>query len=159
MAKVKTTVRFKIVELVDRFVDNALANQIGKTVVDEAKRNMSEGLSPVRGYGRFERYKDRKSYPGDLKEARPVNLNLTGKMLEGYDYKISSDGVIDVGMVKGSADRKEIAGYHQDGTEFMAQRKMVPGDGEEWSVKIMRAIRDLYGTRLEKLIRQSNKKD
>ena len=120
---------------------------------------IGEGQSPVRGYGRYTRYKDRKSYPGDLKPARPVNLELTGEMLQGYDFKISNKpDTIEVGMVRGSAFAKEKAGYHQTGTSVMAQRKLVPGDNEEWAVSIMRRIRDIYGKRLEFLIRQSNKK-
>ncbi len=157
MAKIKVTTRFQILELIDGFVNNTTANAIGKTVVDEAKQNISEGLSPVRGYGRFERYKDRTRYPGKLKPARPVNLELSGDMLKGYDYRITTDDTIEVGMVGGSAFDKEKAQYHNDGTPNMAQRKLVPGDGEEWSVSIMRSIRDLYGKRLEEIIRQSNK--
>ncbi len=158
MARVKVTTRFKILELIDKFVDGATANAIGQTVVKEAKQNIAEGLSPVRGYGRFERYKDRKKYPGDLKPSRPVNLELTGEMLEGYDYRVTSNDTIEVGMVKGSAFAKEKAAHHNAGTPYMAQRKIIPGDGEEWSVTIMRAIRDIYGKRLENLIRQGNKK-
>lgn len=159
MAKVKVTSKFKILEVIDRFVDNTTANALGKTVATEAKDNIASGLSPVRGYGRFEKYKDRKSYPGDLKEARPVNLWLTGDMLRGYWYRISGKkDTIEVGMVNGSARDKKIAGYHQEGTPNMAQRKIVPGPGEEWSVSIMRKIRDVYSQRLSNLIRQANKK-
>lgn len=163
MAKVKVTSRFKILEIIDSFVDNTTANAIGRTIAEEAKQNISEGLSPVRGYGRFERYKDPKKYPGQLppalkKNQRPVNLWLTGEMLKGYWYKISAKpNTIEVGMVQGSAFAKEKAGYHQDGTPNMAQRKLVPSEDEEWSVSIMRKIRDLYGKRLQDLIRQSNK--
>lgn len=158
MARIKVTTRFKILEFIDRFVDDTTANAIGKAVTEEAKRNMSEGQSPVRGYGRYERYKDRTKYPGDLKEARPVNLYLSGRMLAGYNYRVKRDGVVEVGMVGGSARDKEIAQYHQDGTSVMAQRKIVPGDGEDWSVRIMRTIRDLYGKRLAKVISRANKK-
>jgi hypothetical protein len=162
MAKVKVTSRFQILEFLDGFIDNATASALGKTVVKEAKENISEGLSPVRGYGRFERYKDRKKYPGNRKAPRPVNLygaDGSPHMLDGYDFKIGQKkDTIEIGMVKGSADKKEIAQYHQDGTPNMAQRKLVPGDGEEWSVSIMRKISDLYSQRLAKIIRQGNKK-
>jgi hypothetical protein len=164
MAKVKVTSRFKILELLDSFVDNATANDLGKTIVTEAKQNISEGLSPVRGYGRFERYKNPEKYPlglppGLKKNQRPVNLDLTGEMLAGYDYRLShKKDTIEVGMVSGSAFAKEKAQYHNEGTPNMAQRKIVPDEGEEWSVSIMRKIRDLYSRRLEFLIRQANKK-
>lgn len=157
MAKVKVTTRFKILELVDRFVDNATANDIGRTLVDAAKDAIASGQSPVRGYGRFDSYKDRKKYPGDLKPARPVNLNLRGLMLEGYGFTLMSNGSVLVGMVKGAQKEKDIASFHQDGTAVMAQRKIVPGPNEEFNVSIMRQLRDVYGKRLAFLIRQANK--
>lgn len=158
MAKVKVTTKFKILELIDRFTDTTLANSIGSTIVKEAKRNIAEGQSPVRDHGRFERYKDRTKYPGKIKEARPVNLLLSGEMLENYDYEIQTDGAIKVGIVSGSKDVKDRAGYHNEGTNVMAMRRTVPQQGEEWSIRIMRAIRDIYGKRLEQIVKASNKK-
>jgi len=152
-------------ELIDGFIDNATANDIGRTVVAEAKRMIAEGQSPVRGYGRFERYKDRTKYPGKLKDARPVNLYLSGDMLKAFGHRISGKNAIKVGMVKGSKFQKEKEGYHHDGTKHhdgtdaMAQRRFIPGEGEEFAVSIMRAIRDIYGKRLASLIRKSNKKN
>lgn len=98
-------------------------------------------------------YNVMKKYPD--KKVRPVNLYLSGEMLAYYDYVVQ-DSSIFVG-VQGDSHAVEIAGYHNDGTEKMAQRKLVPGDGEEWAVSIMRDIRDLYGARLAEIIRQSNK--
>lgn len=158
MAKVKVKTKFEILSLIDKFVDNATANTLGETIVEEAKDNIASGLSPVRGYGRFERYKNRKKYPGDLKSARPVNLNLTGAMLRAFGYRIGREkDTIEVGMIRGSASDLAKAKAHQEGTEHMAQRRMVPGEGEEWTVSIMRKIRNVYSKRLANLIRQSNK--
>lgn len=157
MAKTKVTIRFQVLDFLDRFMNNTTLNAIGKTVTEEALEMISEGSSPARGEGRFERYKDRKKYPGDLKPARPVNLHLTGSMLSGYGFKIKDRNTVEVGMVRGSSRDKEIAGYHQDGTEHMAARPIVPREGEEWAVSIMRSIRDLYGKRLSDYIRETNK--
>lgn len=158
MAKAKVTSRFQILSLLENFIDSATAKDLGQTVVSEARDNISQGLSPVRGYGRFQAYKNRKSYPGDLKSARPVNLKLSGDMLRGFGFRVSGKDAVVVGMVGGSSFDKEKAAYHQAGTPTMAQRKIVPDEGEEWSVSIMRKIRDVYGKRLENLIRQANKK-
>lgn len=157
MSKVTVTSNWKIIELVDRFIDSRTQDRLGETVVDAAKQMISEGQSPVQGYGRFERYKDRTKYPGGRKDARPVNLYLSGDMLGDFDYKKTDDGVA-VGMVRG-VKTKEIAGYHQDGTPNMAQRRFVPGDGEEWAITIMRKIADVWGKRFADLIRQSNRKE
>ena len=158
MAKTKVTVKFELLEIIDGFMDGSTKAALGNAIVDAAKELIAGGQSPVRGYGRFERYKDAKKYPGKLKDQRPVNLYLTGKMIAGYGWRNKSNTSIEVGMTKGSSKDKEIAGYHNDGTDVMAQRKIVPADDEEWNVSIMNNIRDLYSNRLASLIRQSNKK-
>jgi hypothetical protein len=163
MAKTKVTTRFQILEFLDKFVDGATASAIGHTVVDQAKDMIASGQSPERGWGRFDKYSESyksaikgNSYPG--KKVRPVNLNLTGEMLSGYSFRRVSDHVIEVGMTKGSAERKNIAEYHQEGTSRMPARPLVPHEGAEWAVSIMRAIRDVYGKRLRQLIERANKK-
>jgi hypothetical protein len=159
MSKVKTTVKWEILEVLDRFIDGATANAIGKAIVDETRAMIDSGLSPVRGYGRFERYKDRKKYPGKQKDARPVNLYLSGEMLDkGYGFRRKGNESIEIGMVKGSEKRKKIAGYHNEGTDDMAMRRFIPQEGEEYAVRVMRVIRDQFSQRLQKLISRSNKK-
>lgn len=157
--KSKVTVKFQILELIDKFIDDTTVNAIGNVIVDEAKRLISEGQSPVRGEGRFAAYKDRKKYPGKLKPARPVNLYLSGDMLKGFSFRKKDENSIEVGMVDGTKRDKDIAGYHNEGTENMARRAMVPQKSEEWTITIMRAIREEFGKRLETLIKKSNKKE
>lgn len=158
MPKTKCTAKFQIIEFIDQFVDGATAKAIGGTVVDTAKELIASGQSPVRGEGRFERYKNREKYPGKLKNASPVNLELSGDMLRGYGYERKGKNDIVVGMVKGSSKVKEIASYHNDGTPTIAQRQIVPKEGQEWSPTIMRAIADGYSKRLVFLIKKSNNK-
>ena len=162
MARIKVTSRFAILELIDRFVDNTTANDIGRTVVDESKRMISEGQSPVRGIGRFIGYSESyktwiKGAKGD-KKVRPVNLNLSGDMLAAFGFRISKKDTIEVGIIKGAEFQKEKAGYHQTGNGKMPARPIVPSDNEEFAISVMRKIRDIYGNRLAFLIRQSNKK-
>lgn len=158
MAKVKVTSRFEILEVINNMVNTRTANELGRAIVDGSKRLMSDGISPVRDYGRFERYKDRKKYPGNLKPARPVNLQLSGELFEAFDYRKKGKLSIESGIIKGSRRLKEIARAHQAGTPNMAQRRMFPGKGEEYAVTIMREIRKIYTKRLRELIRKSNKK-
>lgn len=164
MATVKVTTKFQILDFIDRFVDGTTGNAIGSAVVKECRKMIAEGQSPVRGHKRFGKYKDRKKYPGKRKAARPVNLYMTGEMLDkGFGFRFKkggqrSGGTIEVGMIKGSEERKEIAGYHHDGTPNMVQRRFVPGSGEHFAVSVMRVIRDLYGKRLTQIIAMSNKK-
>ncbi len=167
MAKVKVTTRWKILEFVDRFADDTLAKDIGDTIVETAKQMISEGQSPVEGYGRFEKYSDAyqkairsKKNPGlgVGKTVRPINLYLQGDLMEAYDYRVTADKSVEVGVIGGSKKTREIAGYHNEGTPTMPQRRIVPGDGENFAITIMRKIRDLYGAQIEKIIRQTNKK-
>lgn len=156
MSKVKVTAKFQILDLLDQLVNENTNHAIGRTIEEEARKMIAEGQSPVKGYGRFERYKDRKKYPGDQKPARPVNLNLTGQMMRLFGYRLKGKAV-EVGFIK-RGPHGDLPEYHQEGTEHMAQRRLTPGEGEEWAVSIMRRIRDLYEKRLEKFIRQTNKK-
>lgn len=156
MAKVTSTAKFKILEFIDQFMDGTTANAMGRDIVDSAKQMIASGQSPVRGGGRFARYKNRKKYPGDKKEAAPVNLYLTGDMLAEYGFIAKNDSLF-VGFNNGGK-QAEIAGYHNSGTDNMAKRQIVPNEGDEWAVTIMRTIRDNYSKRLEFLIKQSNTK-
>lgn len=158
MAKVTVKAKFDILSLLDRFVDARTTNEMGRAVVDEAKALIATGQSPVQGYGRFEAYKDRTKYPGKLKDARPVNLFLSGDMLDAYDYRAGKRDSIDVGVIKGSPAVRERAQAHNDGEGHLPQRRIVPGQGEKWAVSIMRRISDVWSRRLGELIRQSNKK-
>lgn len=101
-------------------------------------------------------YSVMKKYPD--KNVRPVNLELTHEMQEGFGFRRLSDNAVEVGYLYCSAKRKEIAGYHQSGTENMAARRTIPQKGEEWAVRIMRQIRDIYGRRVVAVIREANKK-
>ena len=158
MAKVKTRSKFDIIARLDEIFSPDTVDKLGRLVVRESKDMISKGISPVRGHGRFERYKNKDNYPGDLKPARPVNLKLTGDMLSGYSYKRKNKTTMETGMVNGSQKSKEIAGYHQSGTKNMAQRRMTPGLGEEFAVTIMRKIRDVFSASLARTIKKANKK-
>lgn len=68
-------------------------SQINTDVVDgQIKRLIQAGTSPVDGYGRFVQYKDRESYPADVKSSTPVNLTLSGQMLSYYKAFVRSVG-------------------------------------------------------------------
>ncbi len=163
MAKVKVTSRFKILELIDGFLDGTTVNAIGNTIVKQAKELIASGQSPVRGYGRFQVYSDsykkqiRGAYGRNLdKSVRPVNLTATGLMLDGYTFRQKGRESIEVGVMKGN--HAKLAVYHNDGTDKMPARPIVPEKDEEFSTSIMRDVRDKYGERLRKLISESNKK-
>lgn len=162
MAKVKVTAKFQVLDLVDRIVDGNFNARLGRLVSDEAKAMIAAGQSPVRGYGRFDGYSE--SYKGAIKgkslenkskTVRPVNLNLSGKMLENYGSKSDARSVW-VGVLPG--EHSELAQYHNEGTAKMPQRKLVPTNGEGWAARIMRIIKEEYGKSLVDFIRKTNSK-
>jgi hypothetical protein len=68
-------------------------HQINADVVEnQIKRLIKAGTSPVDGYGRFVQYKDRTTYPNDIKSSTPVNLTLSGQMLSYYKAFVRSVG-------------------------------------------------------------------
>ena len=164
MGKPNVKVQFAITDYINQFMDSTTKNSLGQGVVDEAKDMISSGQSPVKGNGRFEKYSD--SYIKFIrstlgveygKTVRPVNLKLSGGMLDAYGYKSNKDSV-SVGIISSSSSKEnEIAGYHNDGTDKMPQRQLVPKDGEEWAVRIMRVIKEIYSDRLSDIIKRSNK--
>lgn len=158
MARVKVTVNFDLTRYLDQFMDSSTVERMGNAVVNRMKEIMASGQSPVRGYGRFVAYKNPKRYPGKLKTARPVNLKLTGEMYDGLSHRRKTETSILVGMVQGSDERKEIAGYHNAGASPVPMRRFIPQRGEEFVVSIMRLIRQIYRERMNDLIARSNRK-
>lgn len=156
MAKTKTRVSFSISTLIQTFMTEAVAREIGESVHEEVRSLISNGQSPVRGERRFAQYKERKSYPGKLKPAVPVNLQLSGEMLESLNFRRRGD-TVEFGFLAGtSADVLARAQAHQDGTPKMAARPMIPVAGQEWAVSVVRRFKDVYSRRLQDIIKKSN---
>lgn len=158
--KSKTKVDFSDAEKIARdLVSPEMKKKVGDSIVEEMKTMIGAGTSPVRGQRRFPAYKNRKNYPGDLKPARPVNLNLTGKMLSYLGWKHGEKkSAIAIGMIRPPAKEADKAKAHNEGTENMAQRQFIPNQGEEFAVSIMRKIKRMYDDRIKELIGRSSKK-
>ena len=79
--KVDVTVSFspelkKALEDIKKPIDRDTAEKVGEDIVDDMKRLIATGQSPIKGNGRFPAYKDPKKYPGKRKSRSPVNLAL-----------------------------------------------------------------------------------
>lgn len=158
MAKTKVTVNFQIEEDIKGFLDDKTVDRVGSTIVRDAKEMIARGQSPVEGYGPFVPYSNPKSYPGSRKPASPVNLELTREMLAGFSHRRGNQNAIEIGMVKGSAEAKKRAGYHNEGEGNNPQRRFIPGNGESFVQPIMQRAMRILDERFGELIRQSNKK-
>jgi len=117
----------------------AMTRRVGELVVEEVKDSLEVGLSPVRGVRRFQQYTD--PYPGNKKASRPVNLKLTGAMLDALKYFFRGSRLF-VGIT-GSEGVKAQA--HNDGQGNMPERHFLPTRaGEEFTVSIMQKVKNLY---------------
>ena len=91
VGEVKTTISNKLLnnlrQLNQVVVTTAFAEKLGTMVVEESKKMIRAGISPVKGVGRFVGYKDPEKYPGTRKPARPVNLTLTGEMVDSLSFR------------------------------------------------------------------------
>lgn len=153
MADVNVKVKFDITKNIERFLDAATTEAIGSAVVEKAKDMISTGMSPVRGEGRFPSYLP--PYPKNLKSSKPVNLYLSGEMMDAFKYKKSSNNSLTIGIMDGGSDVKARAQRHNseytrsDGQSIL--RKFIPQEGDEWAVSIMKLVKDIIEKRLSEV--------
>ncbi len=92
------------------------------------------------------------------KSVRPVNLSLTGEMRTWLRYQKKDAMTVEYGFLKGTPKDVAVrAEVHNGGTPTTAARPMIPGEGEEWAVSIVRALKEVYSARLDAIIKKSNR--
>lgn len=118
--------------------------ELGRVAVDEMRKSLQRGISPVRGSRRLETYSKsyteaiKKGYLEKSKRVRPVNLILSGEMLRALEYKAERN-LLEVGIW--DSEMAERASFHQDGTPNMPQRRFIPTERDEYlTVTIDRAL-------------------
>lgn len=167
MAKVKVKVNLSIVLLVDTIFNSTTAKQIGKMHVNETKRLLASGQSPVRGRGRFTRYAVQRTeavsdYPTGIKDKKPVNLELSGDMLKHLDFKRVGKTAVSVGMHKDTPPKllaRATAHNNGDTKKRIPKRQFIPDkQGEEYVITIQRKRKAILEKRLRGIIRISNRK-
>lgn len=147
MAKVKVDISglSKSIKKFERdAVVEARKSNLDTIIRDEILERIAKGRSPVKNGGNFEKYSDsykkqirRRRYPG--KSIRPVNLKLSGKMLKSLFVKIRSNAAR---LVYTIGFNSEIAEYHNDGTNKMPARRLLPTKkGETLAKPILTIIR------------------
>ena len=145
-----------------------IANDTKEQVLSFIKK----GISPVEGFGRYEKYSD--SYKDQIqgkvsfrtfknpkrvvaleplqadkikfagKKIRPVNLKLSGKLHKSLESKVSKSGVRIV-------FKNKVAKYHNNGTDKMPRRAMLPKKGEELSRRIQKKMQK----KIEQIIKKN----
>lgn len=175
----KVVVKFDIREMLGNIFDSATVTNVGTILVEESKRFIGTGTSPVLGEGKFEPYKavtagkhlrvsaaSQKGYPYSVlklfpdKTISPVNLSLTGDMLRALNFRQSGKSM-EFGIFKANADQKVIdrAQANNEGTDRLPARPFIPNqDGQEFNASIMRLVIDAVTLRIADLILESNDK-
>jgi len=158
MARVKLRLDSK--KDLDSVLNDSLAQRVGKTVKEMIISMCSRGVSPVQGQGRFTKYKDTDKYPQNVrdeypgKRKSPVNLILSGAMLEAIET-FRNGNKLRLGIFNGSPQLNKAAA-HNEGEGRMPRRAFIPSrSGEEFARTIMRAIVDLYNTRVKDILTRS----
>jgi uncharacterized protein (DUF4415 family) len=155
MAKVK--VNFSRLKELSTLLVKSLRSEkqvLGDKVIELMKDTMLKGQSPVRGVGRYAKYKDpKKIYPKQLKKKSPVNLKLSGDMQRAMKARIKS-GRIALGVF----NKKQAA--KMDGNEKgergqPAPRPVFPREeGQQFTVKIQRDIVRWYKELVKKAVKR-----
>jgi hypothetical protein len=168
MAKSKVTVRLDIQEELKKLKDQKTLKELGDVVVEESKKMIAKGISPVDGVGRFDGYKaqkgkGKKGYPYNVmdkypdKKVRPVNLYLSGETLKEFVHKVNGKR-LEVGWF-GKTKQTEIAGHLQRGTDSTPARPILPlENGSRFNSTITRAIQTFLNKKIVEILKRSNSK-
>ena len=127
-------------------IDKKTADKVGETITDMMREVIAKGISPIRGVGKFIKYKDPEKYPGKLKAKTPVNLKLDGHFLDGLTFKAVGDKygyAAEVFYEKDQEDKER--GHREGGTDkypdSQPKRPTIPADAKQ---QFIRQIEDAY---------------
>lgn len=143
-------------------INAATANRIGEAVTKEVRDQISKGISPIKGNGRFPRYKNPKRYPGDKKPRTPVNLNLSGAFMDSLTYKVydartgKGTEIFYNGEDSNGVSNQDKEQGHRDGANGQPKRPTLPSKsrGETFSARLIRIVRDIYNEAISSIVKR-----
>ena len=113
-----------------------------------------KGKSPVDGEGRFDKYSPsytrqirKKKFKKYKKRTRPINLKLSGDLIESFYIKPNWQNKFRIGFT----DPKAV--YHdKDGAgKGKKIRRMLPRDGEQFTSRIRRKVKNVFKNIIKRL--------
>lgn len=158
------------------WLDKSTSRDVGRSVVKEMNRMIANGLSPVRGEGRFVRYSDQRggNYPSSVrgrfpnKKTRPVNLWLNGWYLSFLTYWFNvRKKYVAIGFSSKEGTKQPVPGKVRDYFEAhnegmnrnVPKRKHLPNDeGDKFAVSVERVYRKFFEQAVKSAINKMNKK-
>ena len=130
------------------------SNQVKKIMKKEITNTIKRGQSPVKGFGKFEKYSEsykkaiRKGQVKPKSKVAPVNLTVTGKMLRSLKIRKIRDGLL-------LFYQSKIAKYHDKPGLARVLRKMLPSEN---GLTFIDSIFKKMTKSLEKSVRTSTKR-
>ena len=112
------------------------AKEMKRIIVDIIVEKVISGLSPVKGQNRYKEYST--GYAKTKGRKSPVDLVGEGKMLENMRARQTSKNDIIIEFPSAKENKK--ASYHNEGTDTMPQRKILPSGNEVFKSDIMSKI-------------------
>lgn len=141
----KTMARLK------KAIDKDVAKDVGEAVTEGMQKLIKSGTSPIRGNGRFPRYKDPKSYPAGQKANTPVNLKLSGDFLDALSYRVEKSGSNQSTVIFYEGDENLKESGHRDGVNGQPKRPTIPSEkGERFAATIEKEIIEIYEDAINK---------
>lgn len=151
MAKNDTTKLLGLVNKVKKQFISDASKELKEIIIDE---NILKGNSPVKGEGRYQKYS--KSYETAIragryseygKKTRPVNLKLSGEMLDSFFIKPIPDGIR-----IGFSDKKAVYHNIQGAGKSKTKRQLLPNDEQEFKPSIIKRIREILLEAVNKVL-------
>lgn len=155
-------------------MNSKVAKELNDVIKEGIKNSLSRSQSPVKGYGRLTPYAaeiggargktstalDTSKYPFSVqhkypgKKIRPINLQLSGKMIDSIKVISISNDKVTIGV--SGTKQKLMAETHNEGTQeprVPTRRFMPTADGEEFVGSIQTKILAIIEKRVFDLIK------
>jgi hypothetical protein len=176
VGKVTISLNGKLGKLVREGPRQPELKDAGEVAVTAIKKLIASGTSPVEGFGRYDAYgaqrnkikgKKARGYPLNVqkdfpnKKVRPVNLFLSGEMLDALGFQVkfrlqSFKTRLSIGFFGNiSKSLREKIDTAQNGNilKNIPQRKILPGPGETFTISIQRAIKNALVESIKKSLK------
>lgn len=127
-------------------VRKAVYKQIGDEFTGQMIDIIQGGTSPVNGKA-FPKYKNPKKYPGKRKASRPVNLTLTGQMLDSLKNEAVIGDTFGLRIFYGNRKAQLKEQGHAEGHNGQPKRRTIPASNQSFSKALINYFNKLI-TRL-----------
>jgi phage gpG-like protein len=124
------------------------AKEMKRSIVDILVEKITSGLSPVKGQNRYKKYSD--AYAKTKGRKEPVDLVGSGEMLNNMIARQTNKNNI---IVEFRGKSRKIASYHNNGTDKMPQRKILPSGKEIFKSDIMNKIVNILQKAINKTLK------